>query len=500
MKRITTLVLVAALTIGCAVSARADGIDVKVQGQWDFVFGWTKNKPFKESYMRAALDGSKEKVRDNDNFIARHRIRTQVNFITSEYLQAVLLFEIGDIDWGRKGSGGALDTDGVNVETKRAYLDWIIPNTEISVRMGLQGMSLPSALGSPVLEADVAGVSIASPVTGWLDVNLFWVRPFDADYNDGGGRDLSDEVDAFGILLPVNFEGIRFTPWFMYGFIGANSGFYDYLFHYEYENSVTDRARSKAWWLGAHLELSLWEPFVFNLEGVYGQINRADLSGLGHNAATGDPGLQKGPGQPSHIGSRGWYIGATLDYTLDFMTPGIFGWYASGDDKDDYLDDGYLGRLPMLGIDGGSFCATSFGTANYYGIGNGDNWQTVMGTPAGTWGVGIQLADISFIEDLSHTIRLAYYRGTNDSDLIKVVGGENAPRFQSDALYLTDKDYVWEVNFDHTYDIYENLTMAVELGWLRLHSDKDTWKQAGMSGLKENDNAWKAEVNFRYSF
>ena len=512
MKRIASLVLIAAFVFGAAVTAKADGIDVKVKGQWDFAFGWTNNKKFRKSYMGSAIHGDGyERPRDYDNFIARQRIRTQVNFITSEYLQGVLMFEIGSIDWGNKGTGGALDTDGVNVETKRAYLDWIIPNTEISVRMGLQGVALPATpMGSPVLEADVAGVVIASPITDWLSVSLMWLRPFDIDYNDGaslnpGKRDdLSDETDIFGIVLPFEFEGVAFTPWFLYGFIGANSGYYDYLFdsdRYEQDGTaiIQHQARSKGWWLGAHLELSLFEPLLLNLEGVYGNISKTDLTNLG---------LYQGipaNGELHQFKMSGWYIGATLDYQLDCMTPGIFGWYASGDNLDDF-NDGRIGRLPMVGIDGGNFSATTFGAAGYFGVGNGDDWDTVMGSPAGTWGVGLQLADISFIEDLTHTLRVAYYRGTNDSALVEQKGGYYAPKFTSDALYLTDKDYVWEVNFDHHYQIYDNLEMVVELGWLRLHSDKDTWASDGLGGhaqtkgLKGSDNAWKGEVNFRYSF
>ena len=501
MKRIATLMLIAAFALGAA-AAKADGIDVKVKGQWDFAFGWTNNKPFRETFMRAALNMKPHKERDNDNFIARQRIRTQVNFITSEYLQGVLMFEIGSIDWGNKESGGALDSDGVNVETKRAYLDWIIPNTEVSVRMGLQGVALPATpMGSPVLDADVAGVVVASPLTDWLSVNLMWLRPFDIDYNNGGDRDFSDETDIFGIVLPFKFEGVAFTPWFLYGFIGANSGYYDYIFDDSFENSLRNKDSSKGWWLGAHLELTLFDPLTFNLEGVYGNVSWANLENLrlyGTNWVDAE--------YDTDFKMSGWYVGATLDYQLDSMTPGIFGWYASGDKKGDF-QTGRMSRLPMIGIDGGNFSATTFGTAGYFGVGNGDDWDTVMGSPAGTWGVGLQLADFSFIEDLTHTIRVAYYRGTNSSEVAKYWGGYNAPKFASDALYLTTKDNVWEVNFDHHYQIYDNLEMMVELGWLRLHSNKDIWTDAhGYRGrwvtkdLKENDSAWKGEVNFRYSF
>lgn len=54
----------------------------------------------------------------------------------------------------------------------------------------------------------------------------------------------------------------------------------------------------------------------------------------------------------------------------------------------------------------------------------------------------------------------------------------------------------WEVNFDHEYKIYENLTMIVEMGLIRLNLDEDAWGD-------EADNlgtAKKATVNLVYEF
>ena len=516
MKRITALLLAVALSLGCVNAALADGIDIKVKGQWDFAFGWAKNTVFKDSIHGDTGD------RDNDNFFARQRIRTQIDFITSEYLQGVLMFEIGDIEWGGtyggsaragRGNGGGIDADGVNIETKRAYLDWIIPNTPVSVRMGIQGLKLPSTpMGSPLFDTDVAGIVVSSPITDWLSMTALWIRPFDAYANDGFDNSFSDEVDAFGLLLPMQFDGLSITPWGVYSWVGANSGIYDYVFASRgtHENSVTaQNSRTKAWWVGTHLELTVLEPLVFNFEAIYGQLRPADLTGYAHG--DGFSGLQKDWSLSNRLGTKGWYLGATLDYKLDWMTPGIFGWWASGDSaNDDHT--GYYGRMPVLGNDGGSFYPTTFGTAGTYAIGTDG---AISGSGTGTWGIGIQLADVSFIEDLSHTLRFAYYRGTNDSDLVKkgfVHGGDstgagimNTSRYSTDALYLTNKDSVFEINFDHRYDIYENLAAIIELGYIHLRSDKDVWKhQSNKVGLRgqhdENENAWKAQVNFSYSF
>lgn len=497
MKRIITLLLVAVFALGSVGAAKADGIDIKVKGQWDFAFGWAVNNNFTDNVNRKSK-------RSNDDFIARHRIRTQVNFISSEYLQAVLMFEIGNLDWGRKSQGAAIDADGVNVEVKRAYLDWVIPNTEISVRMGIQGLKLPSTpMGSPLFDADVAGVVVSSPITDWWSVTGFWLRPFDAYYNDTeagwGDKSLDDEVDVFGILMPFKGDGWQFTPWGIYASVGANSGIYNYLFTSgsgnRWKNTVTTQNEdTHAWWAGAHLKLDILDPLVFNFEGIYGRLSGADVTGI--TSASGFPSYNGTYGRWNFqdIEARGYFLAATLDYKLDWMTPGIFGWYASGDGKR-AARDGKIGRMPVLGNDTGSFKPTSFGTAGKWAI---DTDTVISGTGTGTWGVGIKFADITFIEDLSHTIRVAYYRGTNRHEHVQ--NGNNPLKYSVDGVYLTDKDSVWEVNFDHTYKIYENLTAVVELGWLHLDTDKDVWKTVGSPNKDEKSNAWKAQLIFQYKF
>ena len=490
MFRLRFLPLVAMLLL-LTTPARADGIDVKVKGEWDFAFGWNIHS------------GLRKHVKHDDNFIANQRVRTQINFITSEYLQGVLMFEIGDLEWGNKGTGAALDTDGVNVETKRAYLDWIIPNTEISVRMGLQGIGLPMGNDwtNPVFNNDAAGIVIAYEPFEWLATSLFWARPFDRGYSghsDAFDRSISDEMDMFGLVLAFSGEGWSFSPWGAYARIGNASGFMDYVLGDSYEDffgtedfsiGSDDGNHTNAWWLGFSTEVSILEPLSFSLDAMYGKMNATDYGLYGDWGF----GWEEGPRQ--RIGTEGWFVAAALNYELDWAVPGIFGWYASGDDYDDVIDKGEYGRMPALGFDDG-FAPTTFGFPGTFAIGSD---TAIATTGMGTWGIGVQLADISFIEDLSHTIRFAYYRGTNDDKIIRDAGW--ALPFSGESEYLTDKDYVLEVNFDHTYQIYENLLMVVELSWLRLHLDDDTWKNyRGDNNYTDTENAWKAQVNFQYSF
>ena len=138
----------AALALGLCLWALMPGpahaLEVRVKGQWDFAYGWVGNMVFKDSINRSDVYSRTRSDRDDDNFQATQRLRTQIDFIASESLRGVLMFEI-QTDWGRDGDyrryenndrqyvlvsgteGGRLDADGVNIRTKRAYIDWLIP-------------------------------------------------------------------------------------------------------------------------------------------------------------------------------------------------------------------------------------------------------------------------------------------------------------------------------------------------------------------------------------
>ena len=68
---------------------------------------------------------------------------------------------------------------------------------------------------------------------------------------------------------------------------------------------------------------------------------------------------------------------------------------------------------------------------------------------------------------------------------------------ESGNVYLTTKDHAWEVNFDSQYKIYENLTLAAEMGFVRLDLDKDLWKGVG---YEAKENNFKGTFSVGYKF
>ena len=489
MKRIMTLVLAAAFTLGSLGVANAQsGVDVKVKGEWDFTFGWVESSF--ENSRRAGERGN----RNDDNFVARQRIRTQINFIASENLQGVLMFEIGDLDWGNTngngktgpGSGADLAADGVNIETKRAYLDWMIPDSEVSVRMGIQGLALPSAtdFANPIFDDDVAAITVSYAFNDTFALTAFWARPFNQNLNDVD-RHLDDEMDMFGLILPITLDGAEITPWFVYSDTGSASGFYQALFVYDDLDLVDQNDGGSVWWAGIGTSVDLFDPLTFAFDVMYGSAHKVALNGYGD---------QFGLFGTDEWGTRGWFVDARIDYAFDFGTLGIFGWWSTGDSTEG-LNAGRFGRMPA-GFTETGFGPTSFGWDG--GFGMGTDGAAVGYSGSGTWGVGIQLADFSFVEDLSHTLRFAYYEGTNEKDVIRKYGAD-VP-FGDTGLYMTDGDSAFEVNFDHSYQIYENLTAVLELAYIHLDrnsvwNDPDT-----LHNESKTDDAWKAQIHLLYEF
>ena len=62
---------------------------------------------------------------------------------------------------------------------------------------------------------------------------------------------------------------------------------------------------------------------------------------------------------------------------------------------------------------------------------------------------------------------------------------------------MTTADKAVEFNFDSTYKIYDNLTMHVELGYIRMDQDKELWRSVG---YEANKNNFKYTLSFQYMF
>ena len=209
MKRIVTLILAAGLILGATSAAQA--VDFKVSGLWQ--------------HRVSFADRNFEKHNGDDKLRAASRLRTQIDVIASESLKGVMFFEIGHQNWGKSAQGAALGTDGKEVKVRYSYVDWVVPQTDVKVRMGLQKYTLPNftGIGSPILDADGAGITISNQFTENVGTNLFWLRAANDNDPEMTKHDAHDALDFIGLTVPLTFDGVKVTPWGMGGIIGQDS-------------------------------------------------------------------------------------------------------------------------------------------------------------------------------------------------------------------------------------------------------------------------------------
>ena len=492
MKKLMTLALAAAMMLGATTGANA--IDFKAKGQWIMSFDYGQHANFRSNQDGKPGSGYK----NEDEFEARQRVSLQLDAVASEALSGTVFFEIGDQVWGNAESGGALGADGTVVELKNAYIDWMVPNTDLKFRMGIQGIQLPNvAGGSAVFDDDVAGVVASYQFNENVGLTTFWARPYNDNYNTRADRtNYQDNMDLFALMVPLTFDGVKVTPWAMYGMAGANSQTVKSMGPYTrpispddgVANTTTGKAYGSMFWAGLPISLTLWDPLNVELDINYGYVES-----MGRYTADRYNGTGFRMGDTKR---EGWLVKALVEYKMDWGTPGIFGWYASGDDGN--VKNGSE-RMPTV-----SGCGNfmSFMGDGNYGWSSADSLYDRNLTYTGTWGIGLRIHDLSFVEDLKHSFRVAYWGGTNSPSMAKYVGHSYGwdNGLDKDGHYLTTNDGLLEFNLVNSYQIYENLEANLELGYIVNMMDDDTWKRSDRNDSYKKQDAWKAQLIFAYSF
>ncbi|WP_337629480.1 outer membrane homotrimeric porin, partial [Desulfovibrio sp.] len=322
MKKLMTLALAAAMMLGAATGANA--IDFKAKGQWIMSFDYGMHGDFAKSKANRNSGYKNSTTGNEDEFEARQRVRLQLDAVASEALSGTVFFEIGDQVWGNSETGGALGADGKVVKLKRAYIDWMVPQTDLKVRMGIQGLALPSFTtnASQIFDDDVAAVSLNYQFNENVGLTAFWARPYNDNYgykssdtNKDRWENYMDNMDMFAVLLPLSFDGVKVTPWVMYAAMGPGmfgdkeskfgaswspvkkgmqSGFKGTDWNDSYGN---------AFWAGVTGEVTYWDPFRIAWDVNYGSASYED---------------QK-------MNREGWLASLLLEYKLDWGTPGLYG-------------------------------------------------------------------------------------------------------------------------------------------------------------------------------
>ena len=444
MKKLVTLLLAAGMVFSAANGASA--VEMKVSGSWLTSFTFADNL-FNNN-------GLVDDAKGDGSFNAAQRIRINFDMVASESLSGRVQLQVANENvgpqyytWGTSGVGGT----GKTVTARLAYLDWMVPTTDVLVRMGRQEVPTPSyTFGSPILDTPVDGVLVNAPVNDMVGVTLGWLRASATLNKWAVEHQPHSSVDLAYLAVDVAADGFKVTPYGMVGFIGSNAADLDML------GSAASSENVMAYWVGLGGELTMFDPFKFTADFIY-SANDADGA----------------------AGRKGWYAALGAEIKAGFATPFVKGWYASGDDADS--EDS--GRLMSIN-GGGAFDASStYFDANGLLAASIDNCN-----PAGTWGVQAGVKGVSLVEDLTHALSVTYFQGTNNTNRVWNLHQETSP-----VGYMTTADSAWSIDFLSSYKLYQNLTANVLLAYLITDYDESLWG-------KDYDNGFRGTLNFTYAF
>lgn len=466
MKRILSLIAAAGMFVFSAAGASA--IDFKAGGTFEMGYMWQNHPTFTDDSI--------------DRFGAATRINLKFEAIANENLRGVYQARIGTLNWGvnenngvGKNSGAGIGTQGVNVKTLDAYLNFRWPGTNLNVRMGLFKMNNPQAVKGKyadptVLGERVAGVEATYTFNKNVAVTAAWTRT--ANNGDGVITDNDNrqsKMDIMMLAVPVKTDIVNVTPWGMYGMVGKNakpSGTYNVTFRPVSPDgkSYANGKDGKIWWGGLAVDVKAFSNFIIKADAIYGHYEADSISGSSVGLVDGTGATISGTGDPKRAG---WWFDAQVGYKMDYMTPMLSFWYSTGDDYSD-LKNNESGRMPVLSYASG---LTSLGGRNniagtQYGARDLMNSQGYTGT----WAIMAHIEDIKFVDDLTSAFRVAYIRGTNDDEITKnwARSGKSISPW-----YLAKNDSAWEFNLDNEYKLFKELGLWLELGYIVLDRNSE---------------------------
>lgn len=454
MKRLVMLAVLCAFVLSAAAASAAD---LKASGAFTIEAMWRDNFQF-------LANG----VETQNSMNISERLDLTFEFIASENLKGVAAFRYGAANWGTGGFQMGQQGGNGQIDVWKAYVVFNWPGTDVNISAGMQTVTLPNAVaGSFILDEEATSVIVSTALTDNVSILGAYVRA----YQDATVTPIHESfVDAYALALPLAFDGMSIVPFGVYANIGEQLpiGTAAVAFPGLAAYNATAPAGADlddAYWLGVSSTITMFDPITIKADINYGSLN----SSVSNNEKSG------------------WVLAAAVEYTgMDMMTPELAVVYTSGMDGNGSDDDG---RMPIIDSDyhPGTFF---FGGERLLQGATSD----ADAANIGFWAVVLSLKDIqSFAEGLSHTFILMYAEGTNDKSCNANLGGST-----NNIVYgqtLTEKDNLWEIDFNTAYQIYDELTASVDLGFVSLDADTGVW-----GANNDGGDAYKVSVGVKYAF
>ncbi len=393
-------------------------------------------------------------------------------------IQAVLRLEIGDIEFGNgggassqangpglspgsartgNGSGGSFGADGVNVETKWAYLDAAFPfGIPLRARAGIQPWFLPKGI---IMDDDVAGLRLygtSKPVS----YELSWFRV-------SGGANTNTGVcppSAANTGVQCNTSTANTTDnnhdFYQFRIDAAIAPFFNPGIYYLYGRNAGTAA-------GTVLDNNHYFGFTatgkvgivsYDLDFVYGTAEGGPdglscLSAAGATVACTAAGAT-----PRDV--AGFALDAAVHVPIGPVTLNLAGSIATGDDRTGGDSDAFPSIAASWNGPGGLFHIIGSGGAF-------DVIDVTQDAPTNLWAVGLT-ADYRPVKQLLTTAGVAFAGFTSSRGNCSVgVAGIGAPCYGPAYPKAVGSPYLGtEIFLRADYDVWTGFKVQSMVGWL----------------------------------
>jgi len=382
--------------------------------------GWIQKQEFNNGGTAATTDDDKDR---NTRYIGS-RINFYLEYGDAKFARGVIGFEADSTNWGESsytagefGSGsanrmGVGSADQVQLEIKHAYVDFVIPNTPLSVTAGIQGF----AYGGRLFQSrDIPGLKLTANFAPH-QVQAFWWRENETD------RTTYQVNDTYGLQYSLAQKLFNVTAFAAY------------------KNDLRSATYSDhPYWIGVG---GGFRPGNLNLSGqlIY-------LGGTRDYVTASD------------VDYKAWAAEILAQYQIGpGMSVAVEGFYATGNDADK-TDEYNIYQRPTGSESHANFGLgrTVFFWMNFSEFGNQHNKQSDFG--------GMYYGRVNFNYSPLAWLNLSFnylYIG----DTSKGTDGLSGINSPVGARTDKDEDFIGhEINLITKFRIYNNLTYNIGVGY-----------------------------------
>jgi len=449
-------IFVLATLLSLAMCGTALAADISVHGDLNNRFNLFTNQS--QLYKGAeSISGTPIQEDSNSAFWGDIKYRLWTEVATNDgKVRGVYAIELGALRFGQKdypkGGGGGYSGDGVNIETRWAYLDFQLPSVQNKARVQI-GL-FPWMVNSFVWQETVMGVQLKGDA-GPLAYNLGWARGHE-NYPTSTSPNSFQDADA--LLARGDFKLMKDTKLGLFA-LWQHQDAFDGTGQVSYE--IKRFGNNK------------YDLFTLGTDGTY-----STPTSFGNMFAKWDAIYQGGTiDQPGDLDVSAFLVHADLGVNLHKVRLTYTGWYSSGDDDP---NDGNIDNFMSTDVD--RFDSVIFFEGGY----TDDNYFTEAP----------YILDKGLILNKVSADYLATEKTTVGAAILYLMTAEDLPL----ANGSDENSLGTEFDAYIKHKLYPNVELALNAGYLAAGDAMDYFEEPALQDGSSDSNIFRSTMRVRYKF